>query len=185
MPTTPTYGLRYESLDDLPDGPHLGEFLAEDVEAQIVRLDAAIPFSGAVTVESAIDSTDRTTTSAAYTTAVTAANICGVVFVAPTSGRVLVHMRATVNLSANAFSFTAYDIKAGNTIGSGTSFQASDDSRAIRHDLSTRPMTHGGAFFVSGLTPGAQYNASMTHKIGGGAVTMTVGQRAFIIEPCA
>jgi hypothetical protein len=39
MGTTPTYGLRYEDLGDPPDGAALGQHLAEDVEAQLTRMD--------------------------------------------------------------------------------------------------------------------------------------------------
>jgi hypothetical protein len=41
MGTTGTYGLRYQELGDAPDGPNLGKNLAEDVEAELVRMDAA------------------------------------------------------------------------------------------------------------------------------------------------
>jgi hypothetical protein len=41
MGTTPTYSLRYPSLDDAPDGATEGQSLATDVEAQLVRIDAA------------------------------------------------------------------------------------------------------------------------------------------------
>ena len=40
MGTTPTYGLRYQELGDAPDGAGLGENLATDVEAELVRVDA-------------------------------------------------------------------------------------------------------------------------------------------------
>ena len=39
MATTPIYGLRYQELSDTPDGAALGRDLAEDVEAQLVRVD--------------------------------------------------------------------------------------------------------------------------------------------------
>lgn len=39
MPTTPIYGLPYQSLSDPPNGPTLGEDLANAVEAELQRLD--------------------------------------------------------------------------------------------------------------------------------------------------
>jgi hypothetical protein len=42
VPTTPTYALRYLALTDAPDIPKVGKDLAEDVEAQLVRIDAAV-----------------------------------------------------------------------------------------------------------------------------------------------
>lgn len=68
MPSTPVYGLRYQSLTDSPDGASLGEDLATDVEAELVRIDAAAAVgtriatnirtsdSAGVTVESGADS---------------------------------------------------------------------------------------------------------------------------------
>lgn len=38
---TPTYGLRYAELADPPDGAALGKNLADDVEAELARVDAA------------------------------------------------------------------------------------------------------------------------------------------------
>lgn len=41
MPTTPTYGFRYQALTDTPNGATLGQNLATDVEAKFVVVDAA------------------------------------------------------------------------------------------------------------------------------------------------
>lgn len=41
--TTPVYALRYQELGDAPHGPNLGQNLALDVEAQLVRLDDPTP----------------------------------------------------------------------------------------------------------------------------------------------
>lgn len=40
MGTTQTYGLRYQELTDPPDGAAVGQDLAEDVETELVRVDA-------------------------------------------------------------------------------------------------------------------------------------------------
>lgn len=39
---TPVYGFRYQGLLDSPDGPDLGQDLANDVEAKIITVDAAV-----------------------------------------------------------------------------------------------------------------------------------------------
>lgn len=41
MPATPTYALRYPALSDSPNGPAQFQALAEDVEDELVRIDAA------------------------------------------------------------------------------------------------------------------------------------------------
>lgn len=40
MPTTPTYALPYQSLTVAPNGPTLGQDLAEAVETELARIDA-------------------------------------------------------------------------------------------------------------------------------------------------
>lgn len=42
MPSTTVYNLRYPALSDAPDGPAQIQALAEDVEAELVRVDADI-----------------------------------------------------------------------------------------------------------------------------------------------
>ena len=41
MPATAVYALRYQALTDAPNGATLGQNLAEDVETELVRIDAA------------------------------------------------------------------------------------------------------------------------------------------------
>lgn len=72
MPTTPTYALRYQGLADPPHGPNLGQNLAEDVEAQIARLDGLI---AAVPKLIAWQRRTTSTTPAATTTGVIRLNI--------------------------------------------------------------------------------------------------------------
>lgn len=42
MPTTPIYSLPYQDVNDPPNGPALGEDLAEAVETELVRIDGDI-----------------------------------------------------------------------------------------------------------------------------------------------
>lgn len=49
MATTPIYGLRYQELSDTPDGAALGQNLAEDIEAQLQRIDAILATLAPVT----------------------------------------------------------------------------------------------------------------------------------------
>lgn len=52
--TTPAYGLPYQTNDDPPNGPTLGQDLAEAVEAEIVRIDGELTTTDGVLT--AIDS---------------------------------------------------------------------------------------------------------------------------------
>lgn len=43
--STPIYGLPYDSLTDPPDGADMGEDLALEIEAELARIDAAVPLA--------------------------------------------------------------------------------------------------------------------------------------------
>ena len=63
--TTPVYGLRYAELVDPPDGAALGKNLADDVEAELERVDAAAAALDARTDELELDTGRRDITSLA------------------------------------------------------------------------------------------------------------------------
>lgn len=50
MATTPVYGLHYPVLSDAPDVPQWQQDLAEDVEAEIARLDSTVALASALPV---------------------------------------------------------------------------------------------------------------------------------------
>lgn len=66
MPSTPTYGLRYQSLTDPPDGATLGLNLATDVEAELVRIENQV--NAGQTPGGRIATGKETTDSANFTT---------------------------------------------------------------------------------------------------------------------
>lgn len=66
MPTTAVYALPYQAVTDAPNGPVLGQALADAVEAQIVRLDTRrnpVVVSGGLSVTT----TETTFLTAAWT----------------------------------------------------------------------------------------------------------------------
>lgn len=113
------------------------------------------------------DPTLRTTTAPAYTTTLTAANICGTSFTAPPSGKVMIYYAADMANSGANFTASAPQVNEGSVVGSGTPFQAASDNVSISTD-STTFESQGRHTLVTGLTAGAVYNTSMAHRVAGG-----------------
>lgn len=130
--------------------------------------------------QSNVDTTSRTTTSGTYTAVLSPAGICGTIFVAPTSGRVIVAFTADMTLSVANFSFASIEIREGAVVGSGTPVVAATDARALRHDV-TQPLTHGRTSPISGLTAGLTYNVQFMQRANG--VTLTMSNREVVVFP--
>jgi hypothetical protein len=93
----------------------------------------------------------------------------GVAFIAPPSGQVWITGRAVArNDTANGFVLMDYEVRAGSTPGSGSVVRASDNDTAAVFESSvagqeaTLPV--GG--LITGLTPGGEYNTSLTYAAG-------------------
>ena len=100
------------------------------------------------------------------------ATICGTAFVAPTSGKVLITWRCTLSNSGNNYTACSYQIATGSVVGSGTAFQSAADERTVSTDTTTFE-GQGASEYVSGLTPGANYNVFLMHRV-------TAGTGAFL-----
>ena len=108
---------------------------------------------------------------------------CGVAFTAPTTGRVTVDWRGELdNNTAGSWTGLSFVVRTGNVVGSGTTFQAADITRAI---IAYNP-THGAfglSDLVTGLTGGDAYNVRLEHLVGGGGATGTLLRRAVTVTP--
>jgi hypothetical protein len=107
---------------------------------------------------------------------------CGVAFVAPTTGRVLVYYDAELSNSSAAptGSFIAPVVRTGGTVGSGTTVHAasSDEVVAVRGTSAKRAGAH---LFVEGLTAGDTYNVRLEHSVNTG--TGTALRRSVTVAP--
>ncbi len=137
--------------------------LANGINAINARLD--------VPSNNIADPTSRTTSSAVYTTTLAPANVLGVSFTAPASGIISVEWgcRLANSVSGN-FTSASFQVSTGGVVGSGTPFLVASDDRAVTTD--------GNIFEgqsrqsrVTGLTPGATYNAAMYHRTTAGVAT--------------
>jgi hypothetical protein len=105
----------------------------------------------------------------------------GVVFTAPTSGRVAIHTAARLkNTAAGNGTLAAPEIRIGSTIGSGTAVQAIGDGHGVA-DYSGAFSRQGATTYVEGLTPGSSYNVRLLHRVSAG--TGSIALRELIVVP--
>jgi hypothetical protein len=106
---------------------------------------------------------------------------CGVVFVAPTSGRVLVLWAGLItNSGASSQTLVSPELRTGGTLGSGTVIDAAAASRSIRNTTNIA-ITVGSHYLAEGLTPGDTYNVRLNHMVSGS--TGTVSNRRVTVVP--
>jgi hypothetical protein len=121
-----------------------------------------------------------TTVSTSYTTA--DMTVCGNSFVAPASGRVLVHLSGRLDNNGANTTFLGFEARTGSVVGSGTVVTGfgADDSRSISRN-NINEVQFGRSFLVTGLTAGDDYNVRLMHRVTAG--TGTIEYRHVIIEP--
>lgn len=140
-------------------------------------------FGGASAASVSVQHSDAgTVTSTTYTADRTGtANEAGLAFVAPTTGKVHVHMNAGIfNSSAVPFNLASFEVRTGSTIGSGTVVFAASDAYALQH-YGTGEDHHGATFEVAGLTAGSAYNIQLMYKTQSN--TMTVDRPGIVVQP--
>lgn len=187
MPATPIYGLPYPGDFDPPDGPDQVRVLAEAVEPELARIDASLTptaaiFASGETVEYGDALSGNVASFAFSPTRSALPNIQGT-FVAPPSGKVKVHWDCKMRSASDAAAvlLSSFIIRAGATPGSGTIFRDASDPPAIQH-TGTTDQGAGRSRMVSGLTPGATYNAQMVWRRSGSADLIVTGPN-IIIDP--
>lgn len=93
-------------------------------------------------------------------------NLCGVSFVAPASGITRLDWGANARTDTDNVSvFVGVQIRQGSTVGTGTVQSAVVDGDTCQTDAVGNNAGIGRARFVTGLTPGASYNAQLMWRI--------------------
>lgn len=185
---TPIYGLRFLELGDPPDLAAGTEDLATDVEAELIRIDAATAaINGLTTVRD-----DEAVDEAAYsgTTWIPGSTPCAVAFVAPPSGTVIVHMKAYFLCSINDKGvFVDSEVKTGATLGSGTVVSGgaanSNDGLVLSGTVTSGvplKLNAGTSKLITGLTPGNSYNARVMYVTETGG-NITILYRQLLVVP--
>lgn len=97
----------------------------------------------------------------------TTGGIHGVAFIAPPSGVVMVMGRAVGgNETAGQYGIMDFEVRTGSVVGSGGVFRAGGEGSAGGHQSATNGSlgTISTSEFVTGLTPGAAYNAALVYR---------------------
>ena len=136
-----------------------------------------------VTVGDTQDATgDRNATT--YAATLSAGTAAGVAFIAPASGAVIVHNTALVENTVNlGRSHVSFRIGTGGTIGGGTPFlvAADENSIAMQSGDLQDDASLSKATLVTGLTPGATYNAQQQYRATTGICRVT--WRRLVVQP--
>ncbi|HEV2784702.1 MAG TPA: hypothetical protein VGX25_35405 [Actinophytocola sp.] len=121
-----------------------------------------------------------TTTSTSFTATLTGGTTCGVAFVAPPSGQVIVFNTAGMANSEATYTFTGFEVRTGGVVGSGTVFLAADDTRSLRV-AEDNFIRYTVAHLVTGLTAGSTYNVRQMFRTNAG--TLNVSEKHLIVQP--
>lgn len=122
------------------------------------------------------------TTSATF---VTIATIVGVAFVAPASGKVLVHWRSGLdNTAADTKGVVSWEIRNGGTVGAGTVVVAAGANTVIGL-LGTSEIEAGATSLVAAgtLTPGSTYNIQLMYARQAGTGTAAFARGEVVVQP--
>lgn len=120
-----------------------------------------------------------TNTSYGVTTTGGTYNDCGVAFMAPPTGRVLINYNAQSS-NTSVSTLVSPVIREGATVGSGVTVSAASDDDSIAGQASNEHR-RGATRLVSGLTPGDSYNVRLEHRVSGG--TGSIRRRSVIVAP--
>jgi hypothetical protein len=128
--------------------------------------------------------TSGTTSSTSFTTTLTSGTACGVAFVAPPSGKVMItnQMQGGNSVPASAQSVCTIRVCTGNVVGSGSVFGSF--SASIVNGVTFATAVNAGACrrtLVSGLTPLSDYNVQQWFEVVG-ASTGTFVNKELIVE---
>ncbi|MGW1039899.1 hypothetical protein [Streptomyces sp. NPDC002547] len=120
------------------------------------------------------------------TTFTTTGADCAVVFVAPTTGRVIIHTVARMQVSPSGSTggaIIAPQTRTGATVGSGTIVEDAGDVNGASH-YGDNFSSIGRPHLLTGLTPGAIYNTRLLMRLSTGTTpTANFANRELIVEP--
>jgi hypothetical protein len=121
-----------------------------------------------------------TTTSTSFTDTLTTSPGAGVAFVAPTSGRVVIHNVARMANSAANETYCGFHVRTDASVGAGSDVLVAADERSIIH-VGTSVERAGTSYLLTGLTPGSDYNVVQSFRVSGG--TGTYAYRSLTVAP--
>lgn len=134
-----------------------------------------------VSVASTVVDTFTTTSLVYVVTGTPTPPLCGVTFIAPPSGRILLSFKGQlVNSTAAQFTIIGFELRTGGVLGSGTVVLAGSDDNCLAVQ-STSQFQFGTSLLIESLTPGDSYNTQLGHRVTGG--TGTILRRHISVVP--
>src|SRR5690606_38519382 len=106
---------------------------------------------------------------------------CGVAFMAPTTGRVLVILSAQIVNGVGATTRMAPVVREGPVIGSGPEIVPANDVNSIANQGTNAPILAAQVTLIGNLSPGETYNVRLEHRVSGG--TGTLRNRRVVVIP--
>jgi hypothetical protein len=106
---------------------------------------------------------------------------CGTTFIAPTTGRIKVHVYGRLGSNGTNRTYLSVQVYEG-TDDSGVIVQDGDDNNSVSEQGSVSFQGKGMDVVVSGLTPGATHFARTVHRVSGGS-DGAVYHRRIIVAP--
>lgn len=122
-----------------------------------------------------------TTTSTTYTATIPGGTACGIAFIAPPTGKVLID-NVTQIQATGGNSFCTVRVRTGGTVGSGTDVLAAGDDDAVIVNTAGSLHRSSATVPVAGLTAGSTYNAQQLFRNDAGA-NCTVTRKKLIVAP--
>jgi hypothetical protein len=130
-----------------------------------------------------------TTNSTAYT-ALAGGDILGAAFVAPASGAVEITVQGWLSCFSATLgrrTFMSPQVREGSTVNAGTIVEAaSDEFGAVSQNATTSAFDYKYVHYsrvVTGLTPGADYNVTVMHRVVTAGDNSAANDRALTIKP--
>jgi hypothetical protein len=121
-------------------------------------------------VEATGSTANGSISSGTFSNSLASTGIHGVAFIAPPSGKIQIIGRAVGrNTTVSQYALLDYEVRQGSSIGSGTLARTTNNNTAGVHQSAVASaqgtVVTGG--LLTGLTPGAAYNACLTYATGG------------------
>lgn len=118
------------------------------------------------------------TTSIAYVPLTTTV---GVAFIAPSTGRVMIHYKAYLTCAGGSLAYLAPEVLEGDTIGTGTPVLAASDANALFQPFGST-LSFSGYVLLEDLTPGSSYTVRLLMRSSAGA-NVIAGNRDVTVVP--
>jgi hypothetical protein len=183
MGTTPNYAFPYPDAGDAPEVWVDMEELADAIDTKIKSM---LDDLAALQPVQASNGDNNGSPTSVTTSTNNGSTVAGVAFVAPPSGRVMIHGNFVFQRGAGTGQlYMGPQVRTGTTVGSGTVVYNPTSDPGAKVGGSGGDVYAGGvSVLVTGLTPGSNYNVSAVFfAISPSSLTINYFSRQVIAQP--